>query len=143
MGDLLGIFISNGGVPKLPVETAQIEYNGVVGDRQEDTKHHGGLSKAVCVLENHVLLKLQADGHPIKRGSTGENLLISGYNLGIGSVFKIQSVELQVTSAAVPCKTIAESFLEGDFSNLSNKKYPGQTRWYCKVITPGKISVSY
>ena len=122
MGDLLGIFISNGGVPKLPVETARIEYNGVVGDRQEDTKHHGGFSKAVCVLENHVLLKLQADGHPIKRGSTGENLLVSGYNLGIGSVFKIQSVELQVMSAAVPCKTIAESFLEGDFSNLSNKK---------------------
>ena len=32
MGRLLGIFASNGGVPKLPVESAQIDINGIVGD---------------------------------------------------------------------------------------------------------------
>ena len=83
MTNLLGIFISNGGVPKTPVESVKIDHQGLVGDNQHDKKHHGGVMRAVCVLENEILKKLQEEGHPISPGTTGENLLVSGYNLSL------------------------------------------------------------
>jgi len=142
MGKVLGIFTSNGGVPKLSVNSVDISESGLDGDIQADKKHHGGLMKAVCILENELLIKLQTEGHPIQPGTSGENLLVEGFNLAIGSTFKIGTVELEVVSAATPCKTIAESFTGGNFSRISHKKYPGETRWYCKVLQPGRISIS-
>ena len=142
MTNLLGIFISNGGVPKTPVQSVKIDYQGLVGDNQHDKKHHGGVMRAVCVLEDKILKKLQTEGHPISPGSTGENLLVSGYDLKIGSIFSIGEAELEVVSAATPCKTIRDSFTNGNFNRLSHKKYPGDTRWYCKVLRTGNIRIS-
>ena len=51
-------------------------------------------------------------------------------------------VELEVVSAATPCKTISASFTDGYFNRISHKKYPGETRWYCKVLKEGQISRS-
>ncbi|GIQ96270.1 MAG: hypothetical protein CM15mP1_1660 [Methanobacteriota archaeon] len=110
MGELLGIFTSNGGVPKLPVESAVVETNGIVGDACNNKKHHGGPMKAICVLENELLLKLQSEGHPIQSGTTGENLLVEGYDLSIGMVFDVGEVRLEVVSDATPCWKIADSF---------------------------------
>ena len=142
MGKIIGIFISDGGVPKLSVSSVNVSKLGLDGDNQADKKHHGGVMKAVCVLENELLIKLQTEGHPIQPGTTGENLLLEGYNLDIGSVFKVGSVELEVTSAATPCKTIAGSFKDGNFNRISHKKYQGETRWYCKVLKTGTINIS-
>ena len=89
MGQVLGIFVSNGGVPKHAVDTAEISLLGLVGDDQVDKKHHGGQMKAVCVLENEILTKLQSEGHPITPGSTGENLLVEGFNITIGSTLVV------------------------------------------------------
>lgn len=139
---LLGIFTSGGGVPKKSVNSAEVKFTGIVGDNQSDKKHHGGLLKAVCVLENELLVRLQSEGHPISPGSTGENLLIEGFNLKIGSRFTIDGVQLEVVSAATPCKTIQDSFVNKYFNRISHKKYPGDTRWYCRVLTEGRISIS-
>jgi len=142
MGRLLGIFTSNGGVPKLPVESAQIDANGIFGDACNNKKHHGGPMKAICVLENELLVKLQSEGHPIQAGTTGENILVEGYNLEVGKVFDVGKVRLEVVSDATPCWKIADSFTEGDYSRMSHEKYPGDTRWYCKVLNTGVISIS-
>ena len=142
MGRLLGIFTSNGGVPKLPVDSAQIDSNGIVGDACDNKKHHGGPMKAICILENELLVKLQSEGHPIQAGTTGENMLVEGYNLEVGKVFDVGEVRLEVVSDATPCWKIADSFTEGDYSRMSHEKYPGETRWYCKVLETGKISIS-
>ena len=142
MGRLLGIFTSNGGVPKLPVDSAQIDSNGIVGDACNNKKHHGGPMKAICILENELLVKLQSEGHPIQAGTTGENMLVEGYNLEVGKVFDVGEVRLEVVSDATPCWKIADSFTEGDYSRMSHEKYPGETRWYCRVLETGKISIS-
>jgi len=139
MSSLLGIYISGGGVPKNSVDSVQVKFEGVVGDHQHDKKHHGGRLRAVCVLENELLTKLKLEGHPIQAGTTGENLLVEGFNLAIGSTFNIDEVQLEVVSAATPCKTIADSFKDGYFNRISHKKYPGETRWYCKVLKEGLI----
>lgn len=142
MGKLLGIFTSNGGVPKIPVDSADIRFEGISGDDQNDKKHHGGIMRAICVLENELLVKLQSEGHPIMPGTTGENLLVEGFNLSIGSKFSIGTVELEVVSAATPCKTISKSFTDGFFNRMSDKKYPRETRWYCRVLREGTIRIS-
>ena len=142
MGKLLGIFTSNGGVPKIPVDSADIRFEGISGDEQNDKKHHGGIMRAICVLENELLVKLQSEGHPIMPGTTGENLLVEGFNLSIGSIISIGTVELEVVSAATPCKTISKSFTDGFFNRMSDKKYPRETRWYCRVLKEGTIRIS-
>ena len=126
----------------MPVESAVVDINGIVGDARNNKKHHGGPMKAICVLENELLLKLQSEGHPIQPGTTGENLLVEGYGLSIGMVFDVGKVKLEVVSDATPCWKIADSFTEGDYSRMSHEKFPRDTRWYCKVLKPGRISIS-
>jgi MOSC domain-containing protein YiiM len=68
--------------------------------------------------------------------------LIEGYNLKIGSIFTVGSAELQVVSATSPCYKIAGSFIEGNINRISHKIIPGETRWYCKVLKTGTVSIS-
>ena len=49
------ISISDGGVPKHAVESARITSTGIAGDRQHDTKHHGGPDRAVCLFSLEVI----------------------------------------------------------------------------------------
>ena len=89
-GSIMGLFASpTGGVPKPFVEHLQVTVNGCIGDRQNDLKHHGGPRRAVCIMTSDVLEQLQAEGHPIEGGTTGENLLIAGIprtSLDVGAV---------------------------------------------------------
>jgi MOSC domain-containing protein YiiM len=67
-----------GGVPKLPVSEAFVGVYGVQGDLQRDVFFHGGPLRAVCLYSLELIEALQAEGHPITPGSTGENLTLSG-----------------------------------------------------------------
>lgn len=142
-GSILGIFATEeGGVPKPSVDSIDVRLNGVHGERIRDTKHHGGPKRAVCILSNQTLESLQLDGHPITGGSTGENLLldIDENQLGPGVRLRFRQVELEITTPAPPCKTIQESFTDGDFKQLSHKLNPLRTRWYAQVIQEGIIN---
>ena len=142
---IVGLFVSpQGGVPKHPVDSLSILTKGCLGDKQNDLKHHGGPSRAVCIFQDNIVALLENSGHPIKPGSTGENILISGTEIGElkpGTILKNRNVELKITTAATPCKTISASFTNGEFILISDKKYPYFTRWYAKVISEGEISL--
>ena len=140
MGRVVGLFVSNGGVPKLPVESIEITFDGIKGDKQNDLKHHGGRMRAVCLISNELIMKLQNEGHPILPGSTGENIIIENVKLVSGSRIKIGSAILEITGAAKPCSKISKSFTNGDFSRIDEKIYPNDTRWYCKVLQEGNVS---
>ncbi len=141
---VIGLFVSQGGVPKLPVDTLSVTITGCLGDKQNDLKHHGGPDKAVCILQNCIIEDLQSKGHPIIPGSTGENLLLDGCEVGEiypGSIIKFEQLEIEITQDAPPCKTISNSFTDGNFNLISHRKYPQFTRWYGKVIKEGKLNV--
>lgn len=142
-GRVVGLHVNpNGGVPKWPVESLLITVDGCEGDRQRDRRHHGGPKKAVCLMEHAVLASLQEAGHPIGPGSTGENVLMEGFDpgvLGEGVHLTIGDVLLCITGDAPPCKTIRASFLEGDFSSLSHRQRSGMTRWYAEVLREGTV----
>jgi len=142
-GVVVGLHVNpNGGVPKHPVESIVVHAEGCAGDKQNDRKHHGGPSRAVCLLERRVMEFLQSAGHPIHPGSTGENILLDGLDEGsisIGSTLAVGGVVLAITGDAPPCKTIKASFTDGSFKKLSHKQASGQTRWYASVIEQGTV----
>ena len=137
------ISISPGGVPKLPVESAEITINGLVGDSHTDMKHHGGPERAVCLYALEVIEALKTEGHPIYPGSTGENITTTGLDwekMEVGQRLKLgDTVILEITDFTVPCKTIRHSFSDEKFIRISQKLHPGQSRVYARVVVPGKV----
>lgn len=142
-GSILGLFASpQGGVPKPAVSTLSVRKDGCVGDRQNDLKHHGGPKRAVCIMSSDVMEALQADGHPIEGGTTGENLLIEGIPwtmYEVGAILRTEGVTLRITGDAPPCKTIQASFTNGTFKALAHKITAQKTRWYAEVLKEGTL----
>ncbi len=137
------ISISDGGVPKLPVAEARIIVEGVVGDRQQNRDVHGGVDRAVCIFSLELIEALQAEGHSIKPGSSGENLTIAGLQwseLKPGDRLRIGAhVLLEIKSYTSPCKYNAQWFVGGDFSRISQKLHPGWSRVYARVLEEGVV----
>jgi MOSC domain-containing protein YiiM len=137
------ISISDGGVPKRPVLEARVTGNGVEGDRQRNLKVHGGPDRAVCLFSLELLERLQDEGHPIGAGSSGENLTIAGLEWDLiqpGVVLSVgPEVRLQVMSYTVPCSHNAPWFRDGDYQRISQKRHPGWSRVYAKVLRDGVV----
>lgn len=140
---VVAINLSKGGVPKLSVERAQVTTNGLIGDVQADTKHHGGPERAVSLFSLELIHALQQEGHPIAPGTTGENLTIAGLDwpsITPGMRLKFSGgVELEITSYANPCSTIRDSFRDLDSKRIKQELHPGESRLYSRVLIPGTI----
>jgi MOSC domain-containing protein YiiM len=143
-GRVASITVSDGGVPKRLVTAAQVTRAGVIGDRQRNLKYHGGLDRALCVWSGDLIAALQEEGHPVFPGSTGENVAVveldwseavPGVRLRLGEVLA------EVTSFAMPCRTIRSSFVGGRSGRISQRTYPGWSRVYARVIEEGAIAV--
>lgn len=138
------INVSNGGVPKLPVDYAEVGVGGADTDQQADLVNHGGPDKALCLYSLEVIETLREEGHPIFPGAAGENLTISGLNWGevqIGDRFRIGATLLvEITFPATPCSKNAEWFVDRDFRRMSHVLHPGSSRMYARVLEPGSVS---
>ena len=136
---------SAGGVPKLPVREADLTPLGLVGDKQAHTRFHGGPERAVCLYALELILRLQAEGHPIYPGSIGENITIvnldwarlqPGVRLALGD-----KAVIEISSYTVPCKNIAASFVDGNFKRIAQTAHPGEARLYARVLQTGSLRV--
>ena len=143
IGALVSINVSNGGVPKRPVTDAKVSRLGLLRDAQNDTKGHGGPEKAVCVYALERIRALQLEGHPIDVGTAGENVTVEGIDWGLvapGARLRLgDEVVLEVTAFTTPCKTIRDSFIDGEFVRISEKLHPGWSRVYTRVLSEGEI----
>ena len=136
------ISISKGGVPKHAVSHAEITGAGVKGDRQRNPDIHGGPDRAVCLYSLDVIEALRAEGHPIAPGSAGENLTMAGIDwtsVKPGMRLRIGPVRLEIVSYTAPCVHNGRWFLNENFSRMSQKKYPGWSRVYARVLTEGSV----
>jgi MOSC domain-containing protein YiiM len=137
------INVSNGGVPKTPIEEAHVVRRGITKDRQGDLRHHGSLEQALCLFSIERLAALAAEGHHVSPGATGENitlidvdwdLVVPGRQLLLG-----KEVLVEVTAYASPCTKNARWFTNGYFARISQELYPGFSRVYARVLTEGTI----
>jgi MOSC domain-containing protein YiiM/GNAT superfamily N-acetyltransferase len=142
-GRVLQVNVSPGGVPKLPVERAQVGRLGLEGDGHNDRTVHGGPHRAVCLFGIEAIDRLRADGHPVEPGSVGENLTTSGVEwslLPVGSRARIgTTLELELASDAGPCDTQAHNFREGKYSRMSIELHPSDSRMYARVTSEGEV----
>lgn len=133
-----------GGVPKLPIESARVEANGLVGDKQRHTKIHGGPERAVCLYAQELLDALAAEGHAVFPGAMGENVTLAGVDWAVmlpGTRVKIgNEVELEVTTYAHPCCAIEEYFIDWKPQRVGQKTNPGWSRVYTRVLSFGTIN---
>lgn len=134
---------SRGGVPKLAVRDAHATTLGLEGDGHAHPKIHGGPERALCLYSLEVIAALQAEGHPIFPGSTGENVTITGLPwtaLAAGTRLALgPAVIVELTRIASPCKQIVESFADRKSDRLAD---PARGRWYARVVREGNLRVS-
>jgi MOSC domain-containing protein YiiM len=140
---LYQINVSDGGVPKRPVLEAVITKAGVEGDRQRNLNVHGGLDRALCLFSQDLIERLQDEGHSIEAGSSGENLTLAGLEwekLKPGDRLQVgPDVQLEIMSYTAPCDQNARWFRERDLKRISQKKNPGWSRFYAKVLREGVV----
>jgi MOSC domain-containing protein YiiM len=142
-GRIVQISISAGGVPKRPIDIAHVTPEGLEGDAHRDREHHGGPERAVCVYSMEAIRALTAEGHAIAPGTLGENVTVEGFDwarvepgarLALGDV-----VLLEVTRYTSPCFNIKAAFVGGEFARVSQKRHPGWSRVYTRVLREGTI----
>ncbi len=142
-GRIAQIGVSPGGVPKLPVEEAEVTELGIIGDGHRDSENHGGPERALCLYSLERILALQAEGHPIAPGTAGENLTIEGLDWELvvpGCRLRLGDVVVaEVTRYTTPCRTIRASFAGGDFNRIHHQLHPGWSRVYARVLRGGRI----
>lgn len=143
-GHIFQINVSEGGVPKLAIVAGEVNAAGLSGDRQRDQQHHGGTARALCLFSLEHILALQREGHPIYPGAIGENVTVAGLDWDLltpGVSLRLgEGVEIAITSYTMPCSNIAFAFADGNMNRVSQKKHPGWSRLYARVVQPGHIA---
>lgn len=142
-GRIVQISISPGGVPKHAVPAARVTAQGVDGDAHRDREHHGGPERAVCVYSMEALRQLVAEGHAVAPGTLGENVTVEGLDwaaIAPGARLLLgDEVLLEVTRYTSPCTNIKAAFKDGEFGRVSQKRHPGWSRVYTRVLSEGTI----
>lgn len=116
---------------------------GIEGDEVADTKHHGGVDKAIlCYAESHYA-KWSAESPDLDfgPGGFGENLTIAGADeptVCIGDVYRVGDCEIQVCQPRQPCWKVARRW--GDKTMTKRVAETGRTGWYVRVTAPGEFA---
>jgi len=132
---------SSGGVPKLPAERVEVDFGGIVGDRQGNRRFHGRPWQALSFWSQEVIGQFASAGHPIFAGAAGENITLSGIDWLLvrpGVRARVGTVLVDMTSWAIPCRHNAQWFSDGDFRRMSHERGP-VSRLYATVVEPGTI----
>lgn len=143
VGAVSRLFVSDGGVPKSPVPSIEVDHGGVVGDRQANRVHHGRPWQALCLWSTEVIDGFRRQGHPLGPGLAGENITLTGIpwaRVRPGVHLRIGEVLAEVSAYAVPCKKNAAWFVDGHFDVMHHRHGP-VSRAYATVLEPGSVSL--
>lgn len=143
-GTVAQLSISDGGVPKSAVPSADIGRRGLVGDRQADRKHHGRPFQAVCLWSGDVIDALRAEGHPVTAGAAGDNVTVAGIDWATirpGVRLLIGDATLEISAWATPCRKNDQWFAGVSSVRIDHDENPGWSRAYAWVLEPGSVAV--
>ena len=137
---------TQGGVPKLPIDKAEIKFQGIEGDfnRFRTEKKNSIGTRAVTLFSLEQIEKLKSEGHAIDVGTTGENITIEGVDwpsLEVGARMMIGEAMIELSEPTAPCSKIGKSFIDGAFSRIDHELELGWSRWSASVIEEGQVEV--
>src|SRR5438552_12766946 len=135
---LAQLSVSDGGMPKLSVESARVTRFGVEGDRQRNLKYHGGPNRAVCIFSEELYDWLREKGIDLKNGSVGENITTRGLDLNKlakGDRLKVGDCVIESTDVRIPCRNLKK--WDADLPEL----IVGHSGWVAKVLTEAIVQI--
>ena len=142
-GRIVQVNVSPGGLPKLPVPEARVGALGLEGDGHRNLEHHGGPERALCLFSLEQIRALRAEGHDIAPGVIGENVTVEGLDwerVTPGARLRLGAeVLIEITRYTAPCLNIRAVFADGDITRVSQKRRPGWSRVYARVLEAGTV----
>ena len=149
-GTILQINISQGGVPKLPIQEVFVTTLGIEGDRHNNPLIHGGRKKALLWITSEGIEELSRAGFPLYPGALGENITTLGVDrrdLRLGQRWRVGEAVIELTRIRTPCNTItaygehigkAVYDQEVKAGNASSPRW-GLSGFYAAVLKPGLL----
>src|SRR5688572_276126 len=128
--------VSPGGMPKLPIESARVTFEGVEGDWQKNRKYHGGPDRAICLYSEELYAYLRDKGVNVTNGQIGENFTTRGLDLQSlrkGDRIRVGACVIELTEVRVPCRQLRK--WDQDLPEL----IVGHSGWVAKVIEEGTV----
>lgn len=138
MPTVISINVSNGGVPKLPVEQVYVSQSGLEGDEHNHEKHYRP-TQAVCIQDIEQLNALSELGYPLGPGTAGENLTVKNLyvnSLPVGTILEFSGgLILEITRCRPTCYVMDQIHpkLKEDATDRHGM--------YAKVNQPASLSV--
>ena len=148
-GTVVQVSLSQGGIPKLAIPSAELTAIGIAGDAWRYS-FHGGRRRAILLITIEGVDELIAQGFPLFPGALGENLTTRGLNrreLCIGQRFRVGEGEIELTQIRRPCATL-DVYGAGVQAAMYNAQVqagnPKSQRWglsgfYASVVQPGTV----
>lgn len=135
--------VQSGMAFKRPAKSLVVSLANVLGDRQADPKHHGGVDRVLHHFpREHYgqyrrwdLMRTFKDAPAM-----GENISTVGLDetmVNIGDVIQIGEVKLQVTQPRSPCFKLNLQFGHPEFAQAMQQSQ--MCGWFYRVLTPGTI----
>jgi MOSC domain-containing protein YiiM len=142
-GVVVQLSVSPGGLPKRPLTEARVTALGLEGDVHRDHARHGGPDRAVCLFALEAITALATEGHAVVPGALGENVTTLGLDWGRvapGARLRLgDGVVLEITRYTSPCAHLAPLFQHRDCGRVSQKRHPGWSRVYARVLAEGRV----
>lgn len=137
-GVVVAVCLGPGGIPKHPVDNAEVTPAGLVGDGHRYVEH-GGDNRAVCLLAIESYASLARDRASVTPpGVFGENLLTEGLDYGLlrpGDCLAVgPELRLRIHDVREPCGTLKS--VDPRFPDLML----GRSGFVCSVMTPGIVA---
>lgn len=131
------------GIDKQPVSHAVRFFdNHVDGDTVVDTRHHGGVHKAVYAYAHEDARWWEGQiGSELAPGAFGENLTTVGIDLNhmtIGTQLTIGSAVLEVSEPRIPCRVFAGFWRRPEL--IKEFTAANRSGTYLRIIGAGEIS---
>jgi MOSC domain-containing protein YiiM len=149
-GTVVQVSVSNGGIPKRAIASAELTETGIAGDAWR-YPFHGGRRKALLVITAEGIAQLVWQGYPLFPGALGENLTTRGLDrraLRLGQRFRVGTAAIELVRVRVPCGTV-DVYGQGIQAALYDAQVQagdaGSPRWglsgfYASVVQPGTIN---
>ena len=136
---VVSLNISKGGIPKLPVDSVEINFTGLKGDGHNHVKHYRP-EQAVSLQDFEKLLELNKEGYSLLCGTTGENISVCHLNvngLALGTILNFSGgVQLEISKIRQPC------YVLDAIDPALKKNILGRCGMYAKVIKEGVVKTA-
>ncbi len=148
-GTVVQVSVSQGGIPKLAIPSAELTEIGIAGDAWR-YPFHGGRRQAILLITIEGIDELISQGYPLFPGALGENLTTRGLDrreLRTGQRFQVGKAQIELTRIRTPCATL-DVYGPGIHAAIYDARVqagdPKSPRWslsgfYASVVQPGTV----